>query len=341
MEETKDSEGMRTYVRTLRWGPKSNWGQGRPFMRIREIAQLLRMSPPKVRDLLTGDDTVRHRQPQDRRGAPSKLRPEHIAYLCSGGTLQAWADRTLKERAVLFHRRFGEIKIDYSTILRVYREHGIKRKALRYVKTLKYQAPEKRAEQTRMMLAEVSRAVECGKRLIYVDEAMFTTSTMLDRGYSGKRQNVTLEEKLVSSPALAVVAGVSSERGLEAFHLKPASIDSEAFMQFLLTLLESAKPSEFVIFADNCRVHHSKKVAEFLKANQIEIIFNVPYAPEYNPIERVWSKIKLCFKKARLSAILDGNTPNFEKLLRKILNEFPQEKVRSICHGTYRSKLAQ
>ena len=47
---------------------------------------------------------------------------------------------------MLFHRRFGEIKIDYSTILRVYREHGIKRKALRYVKTLKYQAPEKRAE---------------------------------------------------------------------------------------------------------------------------------------------------------------------------------------------------
>jgi transposase len=105
--------------------------------------------------------------------------------------------------------------------------------------------------------------------------------------------------------------------------------------------LESAKSSEFVIFADNCRVHHSKKVAEFLKDNQIEIIFNVPYAPEYNPIERVWSKIKLCFKKARLSTILDGNTPNFEKLLRKILNEFPQEKVRSICHGTYRSKLAQ
>ena len=67
----------------------------------------------------------------------------------------------------------------------------------------------------------------------------------------------------------------------------------------------------------------------------------MPYAPEYNPIERVWSKIKLCFKKARMSAILDGYAPNFEKLLRKILNEYPQEKVRSICHGTYRSKLAQ
>jgi hypothetical protein len=42
-----------------------------------------------------------------------------------------------------------------------------------------------------------------------------------------------------------------------------------------------------------------------------------------------------------MSTILDGNTPNFEKLLRKILNEFPQEKVRSICLSTYKSKLAQ
>jgi hypothetical protein len=72
---------------------------------------------------------------------------------------------------------------------------------------------------------------------------------------------VTLEEKLTSSPAMAVVAGVSGANGLEAFHQQPYSIDSDAFIQYLLTLLQHSKPADFVLFMDNCRVHHSKKVA--------------------------------------------------------------------------------
>ena len=48
---------------------------------------------------------------------------------------------------------------------------------------------------------------------------MFTTATMLDRAYACKNQNVYIEDKLASSPALAVVAGVSQERGLEAHYI--------------------------------------------------------------------------------------------------------------------------
>ena len=36
-----------------------------------------------------------------------------------------------------------------------------------------------------------------------------------------------------------------------------------------------------MVFVDNCRVHHSKKVAEFIKANQIEFIFNATVAHIY------------------------------------------------------------
>ena len=38
-----------------------------------------------------------------------------------------------------------------------------------------------------------------------------------------------IEEKLVSSPALAVV-GVSAEGSLEGFYMQPKSIDSDAFI---------------------------------------------------------------------------------------------------------------
>ena len=181
------------------------------------------------------------------------------------------------------------MKIHKSTILAVYRKYGIKRKGLRYVKTLRYQDPERRQAAILHMRQELQQAMIAGKRVIFIDEAMFTTATMPTRGFAGKYENVVVEEKLTSSPALAVVAGVSAERGLEAFHVQDKSIDSDALIQFLLTIIGHSKPCEFTIFADNCRVHHSNKVRKFLEETGISVIFNVPYGPEYNPIERVWA----------------------------------------------------
>ena len=92
---------------------------------------------------------------------------------------------------------------------------------------------------------------------------------------------------------------------------------------------------------DNCRVHHSKKVKKFVVENQISIIYLVAYGPEFNPIERVWSKIKLQFKKERMGLVLQGQAPNFNKLLRGVLMKFPAEKICRVCDRTYQSMLAQ
>jgi transposase len=67
-----------------------------------------------------------------------------------------------------------------------------------------------------------------------------------------------------------------------------------------------------------------------LTQNGISVIFNVPYGPEFNPIERVWAQLKLAFKKKRLETLLAGNTPNYERLLKDILLEYPNIKISSI-----------
>ena len=206
--------------------------------------------------------------------------------------LQKWACKTLAERVVLFHRRFGEVTISVKTLFNLYKKNGIKRKAFRFVKTMRYQEPEERRLLLEAMIDQVRQAISSGKRVIFSDEAVFTTATLCNRAYSAKKHNVQIEEKLTSSPAVAVVAGVSVDGGLEGYYMHARSIDSDAFIQFVLTVLESSKPTDFVLFLDNCRVHHSKKVTKFLLENGIETIFNVAYAPEYNPIERVWAQLK-------------------------------------------------
>ena len=71
------------------------------------------------------------------------------------------------------------------------------------------------------------------------------------------------------------------------------------------------------------------------------MIFLVAYGPEYNPIERDWSKVKLMFKKERMAMILQGASPDFQKLLRRVLLGYSAEKISRICDLTYQSMLAK
>ena len=83
------------------------------------------------------------------------------------------------------------------------------------------------------MRSEVMEALEARKKIIFIDEAMFTYSTNAMLAYAPNRQNICVDEKLSSAPAIAMVAGVSVEAGLESWLAKPRSIDSDAFISFI------------------------------------------------------------------------------------------------------------
>ncbi|MFM7725643.1 MAG: hypothetical protein ACKO7B_02995, partial [Flavobacteriales bacterium] len=75
------------------------------------IARLIRVPVTTVIELVkTGIGATRYGLPAV---APSrfKFKQHHIAYLVSSTTLQESAHLSLLERAQMFHRRFGELKI--------------------------------------------------------------------------------------------------------------------------------------------------------------------------------------------------------------------------------------
>ena len=145
----------------------------------------------------------------------------------------------MKERVALFHRKHGEVKISTSTLRNLYKKNGVKRKVFIHIKSLKIKDPQKHVAKVDEMKSQLRKALNQGRRIIYVDEAVFTTATLPSKAFALKGQNIELDEKLVSLPALAVVAGVSSEKGLEAFYTHKRSIDSDSFIQFLISLLSN------------------------------------------------------------------------------------------------------
>ncbi|QSA98503.1 transposase [Methylococcus sp. EFPC2] len=93
-----------------------------------------------------------------------------------------------------------------------------------------------------------------------------------------------------------------SARGELMFKIVEGSINTERFIDFLAALIEGA-PRKIFLVVDNLRVHHPKKVTEWLagKESQIEIelVFLPPYAPESNLDEYLIATSKRRYAAAR------------------------------------------
>jgi transposase len=85
-------------------------------------------------------------------------------------------------------------------------------------------------------------------------------------------------------------------------------------------LLQRNDPDTTVLFMDNCSVHHSKKVTTFCEMRNLKIIFNIPYCPQFNPIERVWAVVKNTYKRTKLKLALNKDNLNHERLVRESMD---------------------
>jgi hypothetical protein len=104
------------------------------------------------------------------------------------------------------------------------------------------------------------------KKLVWVDEAVFTFNTFSTKAWSAKYQSVTVKDADAKIKTLALVAAISEDCGLEAFSIYPRSINTENFVAFVQLLSESFGGQEFSLFMDNLQVHKTKEVVEICKA---------------------------------------------------------------------------
>ena len=310
--------------------PRGHAG-GAPQLTLHAIGRLLGVSAHTVRRDLAADLTDARAQ-ADGPGRPRrKLQPHHLAFLLSDATLEAWAPLTLAQRAVLFHRRFPEVTITARYLGQLYRQHRIKRKVVRFVKSYPAKRAHRMEAQLIMMRSEVRLALELGCRLVFVDECMFTTATRVGLAFAARGRNIQLQEAAMNNEALAVVGGVSAEGGLESYLIQPRSINSQAFIKFLDNLLGANQGRPLALFMDNCTVHHSKLVTAYLREHNVRVIFNVPYSPQYNPIELYWGLVKNLYRRTKLAATLKARRPNHHQLVTEALLEVEGATIRSIC----------
>jgi transposase len=97
------------------------------------------------------------------------------------------------------------------------------------------------------------------------------------------------------------VAGVAATMTIEG------ATDTDVFCAYVSEVLSPTLSPGDIVVMDNLSAHKAQKVRELIEARGARLVYLPPYSPDFNPIERCWSKIKTYLRaaKARTSERLD------------------------------------
>ena len=115
-------------------------------------------------------------------------------YLISSDTLKDWAHLSLIQRARMFHRTFPEVKVSASQLRRIYMKHCIKYKYIKRGKKVIDYANQYYFNLFNDMHNSVRSAKLRDKKLVWVDEAVFTFNTFSTRAWSAKYTRIEVAD---------------------------------------------------------------------------------------------------------------------------------------------------
>jgi transposase len=114
------------------------------------------------------------------------------------------------------------------------------------------------------------------------------------RSHGGQRANITAPYQRGN---FMTILGAISLNGIECLSYTDGSGNSEIFSYFIENYLCPLLKPHHVVVMDNVSFHKSVKIRSAIESRGAKLIFSPPYSPEFNPIEEMWSKIKILLRK--------------------------------------------
>jgi transposase len=151
------------------------------------------------------------------------------------------------------------------------------------------------------------------------DETGIQNDAYNARGFSpkGKAPVVRLNAKRSKINMISTV----TNRGTTRFMIYRDRMNAQVLIRFMSRLIKDAKSKVFLIL-DNLRVHHAKKVTQWLESVQehIEVFYLPSYTPELNPDEYLNADLKGRIRSGlptRSQDDLEKKTRSFMKTLQR------------------------
>lgn len=129
------------------------------------------------------------------------------------------------------------------------------------------------------------------ERLVFVDESGFRLGTPPRYGWATRGAKTTGKHICGKWENLTMIGAISLD-GLRGFMTINAGTSIDVFEAFVKQqLAPKLKPGDIVVM-DNLSAHKNSVIVDAIERAGAAVLFLPPYSPEFNPIERVWAKLK-------------------------------------------------
>jgi len=135
------------------------------------------------------------------------------------------------------------------------------------------------------------------ERLVFIDESAVNDSMARQRGRCPQGQRLVESVPAGLWKTSTLVAGIRLD-GVVAPMVFDGPLNGESFARYVESTLVGELNAGDIVIMDNLPVHKSQRVADAITAAGCILVFLPPYSPDLNPIEPMWSKVKLSLRKA-------------------------------------------
>jgi transposase len=143
----------------------------------------------------------------------------------------------------------------------------------------------------------VERVALDTERLVFLDESGLRLGTPPRYGWSRRGVDSPAGHVQGQWTTMTMMGAVGLD-GFRGFGTFDFATSGDSFLAYVRKeLCPALKPGDIVVM-DNLAAHKVKGVREAIEASGASVRYLPPYSPDYNPIEKLWSKLKEAVRRA-------------------------------------------
>lgn len=135
-------------------------------------------------------------------------------------------------------------------------------------------------------------------KLVFLDESGINTdlTRIYGRSYGGSR---CVDKVPVNTPTNTTILSSIRLNGETYYTTYTGGTTKDKFINYIKDVPAPALHNGDIVIMDNMRTHHSKEVRKVIDDLKINVVYLPPYSPDFNPIEKMWPKIKSVLRKLK------------------------------------------
>lgn len=144
------------------------------------------------------------------------------------------------------------------------------------------------------------------RKIIFLDESGVNTNMTRHYGRAKGKKRVYDDVPAKRIKRTTLLSSVRLD-GTIAKKVFQGALTGKIFLDYIQNILVPTLNKGDIVIMDNLSCHKLKGVADAIESTGASVLYLPPYSPDLNPIEMMWSKIKLLLRKwkARSSEVLN------------------------------------